>query len=117
MVVRRRSQTAEADADYEPDRSELVERRRPRRRTSNRSAASLPEGGSKADVSEPDIAAAAKPLSVKRKLEVSELGSAEPATPKVPGAITLGQQNLRSPLLPRPAALPPRPKLRQVCLL
>ena len=95
------------------------ERLRPRRRTGNRLPAELLEGGKaegdRADVSKPDAAAAAKPLSLKRKLEVSDQVSAEPAISKIPRAVTLGQQNLRSPLLPRPAALPPRPKLRQVC--
>ena len=39
-----------------------------------------------------------------------------PATtaPKVLAAVTLRQQNLRPPLLARPPALPPKPKLRQV---
>ena len=92
------------------------ERRRPRRRTSTRSPAELPEV-SKSDVSEPEPTAAAQTKRLKRKVEVSEQASVKPAAPKVPGAVMLRQQNLRSPLLPRPATLPPRPKLRQVCWL
>ena len=147
MVVKRRSQTADADSDYEPERAELVrplhsspcmlcgcprsqqvlslelsmsshlslqeERRRPRRRTRNRSPAELVEGA-KPDVSKTDATAAAQPKPSSGSVDDSEPAAPKPVLQKVASAVTLGQQNLRTPLLPRPAGLPPRPKLRQV---
>ena len=92
-----------------------VTEQRPRRRTRRvPHAEKQPEGEqpAKADVSERASGAADSSKALGKKLGAGEPPSA--LTPKVMAPVTLRQQNLRPPMLARPPALPPKPKLRQV---
>ena len=92
-----------------------VTEKRPRRRTRRvPQAEKQPEGDqpAKADVSERASDAVVDSKAPGKKFEAGELPRA--STPPVLAPVTLRQQNLRPPMLARPPALPPKPKLRQV---